>query len=248
MFSGHANGGHISLIVSKLLGQRGHRRSSRAVAPQPSRRKKAHRPPPVRTPHRNRRPPEKLRPDDHARPRLMRECGAAWAAAAYVATRLRIPRAHRASSRHRGRARPIYAPDRPWITRPASRSTRPSSSSCSAGGTFSPVSKHATPSPPGSTNTTPTEGIPPTACSARSTTNAPAQHNVEPSTASTNTTVGRRHEPQRDGFAAAVPPRPRRAEATWPPLRTQGSLSRCWVVSSTGRAPSVCGDDAVAGA
>ena len=140
MFSGHANGGHISLIVSKLLGQRGHRRSSRAVAPQPSRRKKAHRPPPVRTPHRNCRPPVKLRPDDHARPRLMRECGAAWAAAAYVATRLRIPRAHRASSRHRGRARSIHAPDRPWITRPASRSTRPSSSSCSAGGTFSPVS------------------------------------------------------------------------------------------------------------
>ena len=64
------------------------------------------------------------------------------------------------------------------------------------------------------------------ACSARSTTNAAAQHNVEPSTASTNTTVGRRHEPQRDGFAAAVSPCPRRAEATGPPLRTQGSLSR----------------------
>jgi hypothetical protein len=61
--------------------------------------------------------------------------------------------------------------------------------------------------------------IPPTACSAQSTTNAPAPHNLQPSTAVTNTTVGRRHEPERDGFAAAVSPRPRRAEATGPPLR-----------------------------
>jgi hypothetical protein len=29
------------------------------------------------------------------------------------------------------------------------------------------------------------------------------------------------------------PHAPRRAEATGPPLRTQGSLSRCWVVSSS---------------
>jgi len=113
---------------------------------------------------------------------------------------------------------PWDAPDRPWITRPASRSTRPLEFELLSRRHFltREQARHAVAAWIDEYNTDRRHST--KACSARSTTNAPAQHNVEPSTASTNTTVGRRHEPQRDGFAAAVSPRPRRAEATGPPL------------------------------
>jgi hypothetical protein len=106
-------------------------------------------------------------------------------------------------------------------------STPPWNGSYCVATTSPPVSKRATRSRPGSTTTTTTEGIPPTACSAPSTTNLSAQRDRPSSTKSSYTTTGRRHEPGADGFAAALPPAAPR-KATGPPLRPQGSLrDRC---------------------
>ena len=51
-------------------------------------------------------------------------------------------------------------------------------------------------SPPGSTNTTPTEGIPPSACSARSTTKKHAHHHAPPGRTLRNAVTGALHEPR----------------------------------------------------
>ena len=103
----------------------------------------------------------------------------------------------------------------------------PANSSCSAGDHFATreQARHGK-SPPGSTNTTPTEGIPPTACSARSTTNAACATR-------TRTQHGDRRTPRQEGGMnraetasppLSPPPAPR--QATGPPLRPQGSLPR----------------------
>jgi hypothetical protein len=92
---------------------------------------------------------------------------------------------------------------------------------------------------PMQTNTTVTEGIPPTTCSARSTTNRHAQHHAPPSKPSTNTATGAQHERHGRGFVAADSPRSAPRQATprpsWPNEKGRcpqslrdGTVARPW--------------------
>ena len=95
-----------------------------------------------------------------------------------------------------------------------------------AGTTSPPASRRDGQSPRSSTNTTPTEGIPPTACSVPVTTNAPARRNEPVVTVTGSTAPGGRHEPRGAGSPPLSPPRPAPRKATGPSLRPQGSLPR----------------------